>query len=196
MPPDVPHRIPLRRLVAAGVLLAALPPAACAGPPGQSPAAPPGPPAPPWSTVSRPATAPPTTLPTGLLPTPPATPPVGFPPPGGPAPTPTPDPGLTVAPCADRPTADRVVALLRGKVLPRGVSVRASRGPLCAADWQYTVFAVRGHEELQVVTSGTPAALTLVTAGTDVCSVEVRAVAPPAIRTLACDDGTPARPGA
>ena len=103
--------------------------------------------------------------------------------------------GMSVA-CAGRPSADRVVGLLRGRVLPRGVSVRATQGPLCAADWQYTVLAVTGHEELQVVTRTESTALRLVTAGTDVCSIEVRAVAPPGIRTLACDAGTGAVPGA
>ena len=37
-----------------------------------------------------------------------------------------------------------------------------------------------------MVTRGRPTALKLVTAGTDVCGVEVRAVAP-GIRALACD---------
>jgi hypothetical protein len=75
-------------------------------------------------------------------------------------------------------------------MLPRDVRVTVRTGPLCAGDWQYTVLAVTGHEELQVVTRGKPTELELVTAGTDVCGVEVRAAAPPGIRTLACD-GTP-----
>ncbi|MEU4367011.1 hypothetical protein [Micromonospora chersina] len=103
-----------------------------------------------------------------------------------------PAPDLTATPCRSGPSGDRVVALLRGpaRVLPRDVRVTVRTGPLCAEDWQYTVLAVSGHEELQVVTRGRPAALELVTAGTDVCGVEVRAAAPPGIRTLACD-GTP-----
>ncbi|WP_229791915.1 hypothetical protein [Micromonospora fulviviridis] len=104
--------------------------------------------------------------------------------------TPTPDP--TATPCRSGPSADRVVALLRGpaRVLPRDVRVTVRTGPLCAEGWQYTVLAVSGHEELQVITRGRPAALELVTAGTDVCGVEVRAAGPSGIRTLACD-GTP-----
>ncbi|MFI6331171.1 hypothetical protein ACIBBG_23060 [Micromonospora chersina] len=103
-----------------------------------------------------------------------------------------PAPDLTATPCRSGPSGDRVVALLRGpaRVLPRDVRVTVRTGPLCAEDWQYTVLAVSGHEELQVVTRGRPAALELVTAGTDVCGVEVRAAAPSGIRTLACD-GTP-----
>lgn len=101
----------------------------------------------------------------------------------------TPAPDLTATPCRSGPSGDRVVALLRGaaRVLPRDVRVTVRTGPLCAEDWQYTVLAVSGHEELQVVTRGRPAALELVTAGTDVCGVEVRAAAPSGIRTLACD---------
>ncbi|MFR9774565.1 hypothetical protein ACL02O_00705 [Micromonospora sp. MS34] len=92
-------------------------------------------------------------------------------------------------PCASGPTGDRVVLLLRGRarVLPRDVRVTVRSGPLCAEDWQYTVLTVSGHEELQVVTRGKPTDLELVTAGTDVCSVEVRAAGPPGIRALACD---------
>ncbi|NYF55965.1 hypothetical protein [Micromonospora purpureochromogenes] len=176
MPPDA-HRTPPRRLAAAGVLLAVVPLAACGAPPEPVPAP---------ATSSRPA------LVTPAAPTaaPPVTPPLGI------ASTPSPTPGLVAVACAGRPSADRVVGLLRGRVLPRGVSVRATQGPLCAADWQYTVLAVTGHEELQVVTRTESTALRLVTAGTDVCSIEVRAVAPPGIRTLACDAGTGAVPGA
>ncbi|MFC0100638.1 hypothetical protein ACFFKH_24355 [Micromonospora marina] len=109
-----------------------------------------------------------------------------------PAPTLSPSAPASAAPCRGRPSGDRIVALLRGSagVLPRDVRVTVATGPLCAEGWQYTVLAVTGHEELQVVTrdeSGTPR---LVTAGTDVCGVEVRTVAPVGIRTLACD-GTP-----
>ncbi|WFE42506.1 hypothetical protein [Micromonospora sp. WMMD998] len=105
-------------------------------------------------------------------------------------PAPTPDPVAT--PCRGKPSGDRIVALLRGSagVLPRAVRVTVRTGPLCAEGWQYTVLAVPGHEELQVVTRGRSGTPKLVTAGTDVCGVEVRATAPTGIRTLACD-GTP-----
>ncbi|MEU2610772.1 hypothetical protein ABZ570_04165 [Micromonospora sp. NPDC007271] len=100
----------------------------------------------------------------------------------------TPTAAPSAAPCGSAPSGARVVALLRGnaRVLPGNVRVTVRTGPLCAEGWQYTVLAVTGHEELQVVTRGKPAALELVTAGTDVCSVEVRAAGPPGIRTLAC----------
>lgn len=74
--------------------------------------------------------------------------------------------------------------------------VRVVSGPLCAADWQYTVLDVTGHEQLQVVTRGSGGAPRLVTAGTDVCTVEVRAAGPPGIRNLACEGGTLGVPGA
>ncbi|MEU5942955.1 hypothetical protein ABZ807_28165 [Micromonospora sp. NPDC047548] len=165
-------------MVVTGALVAVLPLAACGAPPERRAPAP--------ATTSRPA------LVTPAAPTaaPPVTPPPDI------APTPSPTPGLVAVACAGRPSADRVVDLLRGRVLPRDVSVKATAGPLCAADWQYTVFAVAGHEELQVVTRTESAALRLVTAGTDVCSIEVRTVAPPGIRTLACDAGTGPVPGA
>lgn len=182
MPPDAPHRTPPRRLLVTGALAAVLPLAACAAPPQRRPPAPP--------VTSRPALVTPAapTAVAPVTPSPGATPTL--------SPTPSPTPGLVAVACAGRPTADRVVGLLRGRVLPRGVSVRATQGPLCAAGWQYTVLAVTGHEELQVVTRTDSAALRLVTAGTDVCSIEVRTVAPPGIRTLACDAGTGGTPGA
>jgi hypothetical protein len=103
------------------------------------------------------------------------------------APARSPTTAPSAAPCGSGPSGERVTALLRGsQVLPRDVRVTVTKGPLCAEGWQYTVLAVTGHEELQVVTQGKPAALKLVTAGTDVCSAEVRAAGPPGIRTLAC----------
>ncbi|WP_435123975.1 hypothetical protein [Micromonospora tulbaghiae] len=107
-------------------------------------------------------------------------------------PTMSPSVPAPAAPCRGRPSGDRIVALLRGSagVLPRDVKVTVATGPLCAEGWQYTVLTVTGHEELQVVTRGETGTPKLVTAGTDVCGVEVRTVAPVGIRTLACD-GTP-----
>ncbi|GGO07381.1 hypothetical protein [Micromonospora parathelypteridis] len=138
-------------------------------------------------------TAAPTTTGTGTAP---ATPPATAPPLGGV--TPTPDAGLVATACRNGPTAERVVQLLRGRagVLPANVRVQVQTGPLCAADWQFTLVEVTGHEELQVVTRGQPTAPALVTAGTDVCTIEVRATAPAAIRALACDAGPVTRPSA
>ncbi|TDC38418.1 hypothetical protein [Micromonospora sp. KC213] len=204
MPPDAPHRTPPRRLALAGALLAALPLTACATPPSRGAAAPSASPdlrTP--ATAGAPAVPPANGLPTAAAPGgSPATALPGYPqgvPTGttGPGLLPTPGapagstPAPAAAPCRGRPPADRVIRLLRGHVLPRDVAVRATKGPLCADGWQYTVLAVTGYEELQAVTRGEPTALRLVTAGTDVCSIEVRATAPPAIRTLACDDALP-----
>ncbi|MFF5177153.1 hypothetical protein ACFY2Q_03885 [Micromonospora sp. NPDC000316] len=113
-------------------------------------------------------------------------------------PSATPDAGLVATACRNGPTGQQVVRLLRGRaaVLPDNVQVKVRTGPLCATDWQYTVVEVTGHEALQVVTTGRPAALELVTAGTDVCTIEVRAAGPAGIRALACDAGPPLRPGA
>ncbi|MET8355982.1 hypothetical protein [Micromonospora sp. NPDC005171] len=112
--------------------------------------------------------------------------------------TPTPDAGLVATACRNGPTGQRVLQLLRGQagVLPANVRVQVRNGPLCAADWQFTVLAVTGHEELQVVTRGEPSSPVLVTAGTDVCTIEVRATSPAGIRTLACDAGPANGPGA
>ncbi|MER7459027.1 hypothetical protein [Micromonospora sp. NPDC126480] len=126
-------------------------------------------------------TAPPTNAPTGL--------------PG--LSTPTPTGGLVAVACTAGPSGQRVTDLVRGRdVLPRDARVRVRTGPLCAEDWHYTVLDVTGYEPLQVVTRGTGAAPRLVTAGTDVCTVEVRVTAPVGVRTLACDAGPLTPPGA
>ncbi|MFF5054500.1 hypothetical protein ACFY1S_15090 [Micromonospora sp. NPDC000663] len=113
-------------------------------------------------------------------------------------PSATPDAGLVATPCRNGPTGQRIVQLVHGRagVLPPSVRVQVRTGPLCAADWQYTVLEVTGHEELQIVTRGRPTAPELVTAGTDVCTIEVRATGPTGIRTLACDAGPVVGPGA
>jgi hypothetical protein len=94
-------------------------------------------------------------------------------------------PGYAVS-CAGHPQASRVISLLRNRqIIGRSASVVASVGPLCASDWQYTVVNEVGHEPLQVITRGRPTALTLITAGTDVCTPLVRTQAPPGILTVA-----------
>lgn len=182
--PDRPAGIPARRgrLVAAA-LLAALPLAGCGTPP-ELRAAPTAPP-------TRTAAPAPTGTPT-LAPTPP--PATGLPGAGAP----TADPGLVAVRCPDGPSGRRVIDLVRGRggVLPRDARVRVRTGPLCAGDWHYTVLDVTGHEDLHVVTEGRPGAPRLVTAGTDVCTAEVRAAGPPGIRTLVCDGGSVGVPGA
>ncbi|WP_413775699.1 hypothetical protein [Micromonospora sp. RTGN7] len=146
--------------------------------------------------LRRPAPVPSVTAGASASPTPPATPVIPVPPP--PAAPPTANADLVATACREGPSGDRVITLLRSSagVLPRSVGVRVRIGPLCAGDWQYTVLRVTGHEELQVVTRGRPGALELVTAGTDVCTIEVRVAGPTGIRTLACDGGTVGVPGA
>lgn len=137
----------------------------------------------------------PTAAPTGVRSVPPTTgtpttvptlPPTVLP--GGLPPAPTTDAGAVAVDCRT-PSPEQVVELVRGRsgVLPADARVRVRTGPLCAADWQYTVLAVTGYEPLQVVTRTRSGVLRLVTAGTDVCDVEVRIAAPPGIRTLACE---------
>ncbi|MEU4566182.1 hypothetical protein [Micromonospora sp. NPDC023956] len=105
--------------------------------------------------------------------------------------------GAVAVACRNGPSAEQVVRLVRGSagVLPGGTGVRARSGPLCADNWQYTVLAVSGYEDLTVVSQGRSGSLRLVTAGTDVCTIDVRTAAPTGIRTLACD-GTGGLPGA
>nr|QLK01762.1 hypothetical protein HZU44_28905 [Micromonospora carbonacea] len=139
--------------------------------------------------LRRPASPPSATAGGTPGPTPPASaPPAPTTPPVVTPPT-TSGSDLVATPCRNGPSANRVVALLRGPsgVLSRSVAVRVGDGPLCAGGWQYTVLRVTGHEELQVVTRGRPNDLELVTAGTDVCTIEVRVAGPPGIRALACD---------
>jgi len=94
--------------------------------------------------------------------------------------------GQDAVSCAGRPTAERVIALVRSHgMLAAGTAVTVPIGPLCAGTWQYTVLSVTGREALQVVSRGTPDALQLVAAGTDVCSDDVRAQAPPGIVSVA-----------
>lgn len=97
--------------------------------------------------------------------------------------------GAVAVACRNGPSEAQVLRLVRGSagVLPADSRVRVSRGPLCADDWQYTVLAVTGYEDLTVVSRGKPGSLQLVTAGTDVCTIEVRTGAPDGIRTLACE---------
>jgi hypothetical protein len=179
VPLVTPYRARRRRLLALAVLTA-VPLAGCGAPPELDRRT--DRPAPPTATGTPSATA--TASP---APTPSAAPPL---------PTATPDTGTVAVACRNGPSKDRIIRLVRGAagVLPNGgVTVRT--GPLCADDWQYAVLAVSGYEDLTVVTRGRPEALTLVTAGTDVCTIEVRTSAPTGIRTLACD-GTGVVPGA
>lgn len=66
-----------------------------------------------------------------------------------------------------------------------------AEGPFCSGSWQFATVQIAGEdpkeaEQLFVVTSGTPTALKVIEAGTDVCSIEVQTKAPPGIRVRAC----------
>ncbi len=104
-----------------------------------------------------------------------------------PSPTATGFAETTAVPCAGRPTPAAVLDALRRTpgLLPAGVAPTVASGPLCAGSWQYSVVTAPEREPLRVVTRTVGAGLELVTAGTDVCSVDVRAAAPPGILAVA-----------
>jgi len=140
----------------------------------------------PGTPVPRPATPSPTGGPSAL--------PTGVPTNGGQSPAPTASGSVApsfaegyAASCNGYPSGNQVIALLRrtGGLLPGSGTVPVTTGPLCAGTWQYTVLAVPNHDPLAVVTKGTPEQLTLVTAGTDVCSIPVRTAAPAGILNAA-----------
>ena len=172
------------RLLAAVVLLAA-----CGAPPEPLPTAPP-----PATASAGPPSIVPSALPsaypaptgTAGVPTyPAATLPAVTPPTTSPAPSPAPS-------CAHGPTAAQVIAVVRTRPgIPTGPRLDAKQGPFCAGTWQFTVLGEAGKtldqvDPLLVVTTGRPAALTVVEAGADVCSSHVESAAPTGIRVLAC----------
>jgi hypothetical protein len=130
---------------------------------------------------------PPSSSPVAPLPSlPPAQSPIGRHPASA-SPSATGFPESYVVSCAGRPSADQVIAVVRRQpsLLPSGASVTVTNGPLCSGTWQYTVLTVTDREPLQVVTRGAPLSLTFVTAGTDVCTIDVRTGAPVALLTIA-----------
>jgi hypothetical protein len=176
------------RLLAAVVLLAA-----CGAPPEPLPTAPP-----PVTASAGPPSTVPSALPSALpsaypaptgtagVPTyPAATLPAVTPTTTSPAPSPAPS-------CAHGPTAAQVIAVVRTRPgIPTGPRLDAKQGPFCAGTWQFTVLGEAGKtldevDPLLVVTTGRPAALTVVEAGADVCSNHVESAAPKGIRVLAC----------
>lgn len=133
---------------------------------------------PPGTPVPRPTI---TATPTPVLPTAVPTEPSAT---GSPAPT---FGEADAVSCAGHPSGDAVITVLRRTpgLLSANARVTVRTGPLCAGTWQYTVVAVAGRDPLVAVTRGRPAALRLVTAGTDVCSIPVRTEAPLGIRYAA-----------
>lgn len=93
---------------------------------------------------------------------------------------------LVALPCDQTPGPAEIIAVLRrAGLMPDRATATVVNGPLCAGDWQYAVVSVPGRDPLQVVTEGRPGALTLVTAGTEICVAQVRINAPLGIRTAA-----------
>ncbi|GAA1850590.1 hypothetical protein [Asanoa iriomotensis] len=109
-------------------------------------------------------------------------------------PTPTTATGFPDSPavaCGGRPSAAQVITLLKRRgLLASSYRGRVTVGPLCAGTWQWSVLDT-SNGPLQAVSEITDNTLRLVTAGTDVCSVEVRAGAPAGIRAAACDASPP-----
>jgi hypothetical protein len=103
------------------------------------------------------------------------------------SPTPTGFSDSNVVPCNGTPTGAQVIAVVRRQpaLLPAGATVTVQTGPMCISTWQYTILVTSGREPLQVLTKGVPPAISFVTAGTDVCTVDVRATAPVALLDLA-----------
>lgn len=90
--------------------------------------------------------------------------------------------------CAGEPDGSHVLAVLQDAGLwgdTGEAGPEFSEGPLCADGWQFSVITVPERDPLQVITSGDTDELALVTAGTDVCTIEVRVHAPPGIRRVA-----------
>ncbi|HEY8473532.1 MAG TPA: hypothetical protein VIL37_12980 [Natronosporangium sp.] len=88
--------------------------------------------------------------------------------------------------CGGEPSGDEVIDLLRAEdVVAAGADAEVTDGPRCSGTWQYTVVTVPDLDPLQVVTEGEPGDLELVTAGTDVCTPEIRIQAPPGIQSAA-----------
>ena len=114
--------------------------------------------------------------------------------------TPTPTPTRSLPPaapaCTSGPTKAQMLAAVRGtEGLPPNKSFEVRLGPYCAGSgagsWQLAILGIVGEdadeaEELLMVTTGRPASLTLIAAGTDVCTDRVEDDAPVGIRVRAC----------
>jgi hypothetical protein len=109
---------------------------------------------------------------------------------------PTTSPTRSLPPAAPRctagPSRQQVLDLIEDDPsIPDRKQPVITEGPFCAGSWQLSVVGSavadpEGDEPLLVVTTGRPAALTLVVAGTDVCTERVEDDAPPGIRVRAC----------
>ncbi|MDI6099168.1 hypothetical protein QLQ12_11220 [Actinoplanes sp. NEAU-A12] len=164
-PESLPTRPPLPRVsggLPAGGLAPSAAPTTAWSPPAVTLPTLPGNGTPPPAATTRPAT--PTT-------------------PAATSPSPTPS---RAARCAGEPTGAQVVDLAKkDPAVPEG-DLAVVDGPYCSGTWSFTMIGMTGAEPLSVVATGVGAALTLVTAGTDVCNPQVKAEAPAGIRALAC----------
>lgn len=92
--------------------------------------------------------------------------------------------------CGGEPGEGELLEILQDEgLLDQDAEAEFAEGPLCSADWQWARIRVPDLDPLQVVTRGEPGDLELVSAGTDVCSVEVRVQAPPGIQGAASCQG-------
>jgi hypothetical protein len=98
---------------------------------------------------------------------------------GAPSPSATFSESYYVA-CLGTPSGDQVIATIRQKtrLLPQTGTIAVPTGPLCSGTWQYTILQAPGKDPLVVITKGAPTALTIVTAGSDVCTITVQTQAP------------------
>ena len=147
----------------------------------------------------------PAPLPTGVLPT--ATlPPLPYVPPATLPPVLTTTPPRTTTPATTRPTPTvpaapkctssgptkaQMLAVLEGLPGIPEEELAVAEGPFCSGSWQFATVQIADEdpedaEQLFVVTTGRPAALKVIEAGTDVCSAEVQSRAPAGIRVRAC----------
>lgn len=196
------RNVPRRLLALAGVVTLL---AACGKPPDPPLTAPPDTPGSPSASSSGyplppgfTAPVPTGTLPTAVLPTLPYIPPATLPtttttttPTRTTAPTTAPT--STVSPaarCRNGPSAAQVLAVLEGMPGIPEEELAVTAGPFCAGAWQFAAVEIADApdkaEELFVVTTGTPTALRVIEAGTDVCSPDVQSRAPAGIRVRAC----------
>ena len=98
------------------------------------------------------------------------------------SPSPSGFPEGRLSACNGKPSGQEVLAAVRRTRTDfPATGVTVQQQPKCAGVWQYTVLAVAGSEPQQVVTKGAPTALTVVTVGTDPCTIEVVAQAPAAL---------------
>lgn len=130
--------------------------------------------------------------------------PAQVPPPGSATPSATPSPprsgtpGLPGTPgpgnfpaeiaiaCDGQPGPEELLALLQQEdLLTAGDDAEIVDGPFCSGEWQYAVVTVPDRDPLQVISRGPPDSLELVTAGTDVCTAEVRFQAPEGVQGAA-----------